>query len=223
MAVRTLAELQTLLSGERSGRGDRRDMSPSTSVFTLLRDLIDSFSSMVQTEIDSNMSIAEILEEVIEIETHLHSYEVWMEGAAAPAGETNIADVIGTVGGTGSFQLDAGNLTWGSWVQILGSADTPVRAGKTKFDFHRIGVESAERNETYFIQIAFGASGAAAFGLGDFTETVLEPLTNQVDSAPIVVQSERCDSGTKVWARCMCPGQNTALVNFFFGFHEYDE
>ena len=74
MAVRTLAELQTLLSGERSGRGDRRDMSPSTSVFTLLRDLIDSFSSMVQTEIDSNMSIAEILEEVIEIETHLHSY-----------------------------------------------------------------------------------------------------------------------------------------------------
>lgn len=218
MAIRTLAEIQSDLANERTN-GKRKDNSPSVSTWTLLRDLIDSFDYII----DNNMSISTILEEVVEIETHLHSYEIWMEKAAVPAGETNIADEVGTVGGLGAFQLDAGNNNWGSWIQVLGSADTPVRTGKTKFDFHRISIEATERNLPYFIQIGFGASGAAALTAETFTETVLEPLGNQVDSTPIVVQSERCDSGTKVWARCMCPGQNTATMDFYIGLHEYDE
>ena len=58
--------------------------------------------------------------------------------------ENHVADRITDV--TTSFQADAGNLVWGSWLQVLGSNDTPVRAGKTMFDFHEILVVSHAHN-----------------------------------------------------------------------------
>ena len=192
-------------------------------VLTEVNDNKEVLNAILIEVTDNKEVLNAVLTEVAEIETHLHSYEIWMEKAAVPAGETNIADEIGTVGGLGAFRIDAGNNTWGAWVQILGSADTPVRTGKTVFDFHKIVVEASEKNETYFIQIGLGTSGADALTTECFTEIVLEPLTNQVDSAPIIVQTERRPSGTKAWARCMCPGQNTATIDFYIGFHEYDE
>ena len=111
--------------------------------------------------------------------------------AAVPAGETHVADAIGD--GGGAFQLDAGNDDWGAWVQVLGSSDTA--APNVKFDPHRVEISGAERNAIYFLQIAFGASGAAALGLGDYTESVFKPASNQVDSGPMTIQVRRQDVG----------------------------
>lgn len=167
--------------------------------------------------------ISEILEEVIEIETHLHSNERWFEKAAIPDGEIHVADRIGTVGGNGAFQIDAGNNAWGAWIQVLGSSDTPADLGKVKFDVHRLEISAAERNAIYFIQMAAGETGAAALAAGNVTEFVIKPLSNQIDSGPIMVQSKRTEAGTKIWVRCMCPGQDTGTLDFFPGIHEYDE
>ena len=156
---------------------------------------------------------------VTEIETHFHSYESWFETASSPDGELRVADRIGE--GAGAFQLDAGNNTWGNWVQILGANDTPTRAAGVKIDLHRLDVEATEVNDTYFIQIAFGASGAAALSAGEFTEAVFHANSNQVDAGPVMVQSTRQDTGTKIWARCMAPGNDTATIDFYFGLHEY--
>lgn len=166
-------------------------------------------------------TVNQILAEVVEIENHLHSDESWFETAATPSGQTNVADRV-SVGG-GSFQIDAGNDDWGAWVQILGSADTPARTGMTLYDLHRLEISAAEQNEVYFVQIGFGASGADALTNGDYTEAVFKPSSNQIDSGPVVVQTERHAAGTLAWARCMCPGQNTATLNFFVGLHEYAE
>lgn len=155
-----------------------------------------------------------------EIERHLHSYERWLETAASASGETHVADRIGD--GNGAFVLDAGNDDWGAWVQVLGSSDTPVMAGNVKFDLHRIEVSATERNEIYFVQIALSDSGAAALATDDYTEIVFKPASNQIDSGPVMVQTRRKDVGTKVWARCKCPGQNTATMNLFIGLHEYE-
>ena len=46
--IRTWTELKDLLGGERSTRGNRKDMSPDTSLFTLLRDLIDSLGTIIE-------------------------------------------------------------------------------------------------------------------------------------------------------------------------------
>lgn len=155
-----------------------------------------------------------------EVERHLHSFERWLETAAVPNAEVHVADSIGS--GSGAFQIDAGNLTWGAWVQILGSSDIPVIAGSTNYDIHKLVVDATERNETYFIQIAYGASGAAALAAGEYTELVLEPTGNQAEAGPITVQSRRETAGNKAWVRCMCPGQNTATLDFYVGLHEYE-
>ncbi len=153
------------------------------------------------------------------IERHLHSHERWFGVAVAPAGTTHIADQVGV--GVVSFQLDAGNNDWGAWLQILGSTDTPIDAGMDDFDLHRLTIIAAERDETYFIQLAAGATGAIGLAAANYNENVFQPLTNQVDSGPVIVQDEIHPSGTMIWARCLCPLQNTATINFFFGLHEY--
>lgn len=157
---------------------------------------------------------------VHKVERHLHSYEWWFEAAASPDGEVHVADRIGS--GGGAFQVDADNDDWGTWVQVLGSADTPVIAGSVTYDAHRTEVSSAERNAVYFFQLAFGTSGAAALTAGTYTEVVFKPASNQIDSGPVMVRTQGMDTSTKAWARCMCPGQNTATLDFFIGLHEYE-
>ena len=156
---------------------------------------------------------------VHEIERHLHSGARWFQPAASPSGETNVADRIGS--GSGSFQIDAGNDTWGSWVQILGSSDTPADAGKVYFDPHLMIVTTSERSGVHFIQFARGDSGAAGYTAGTYTELALD-LTDKAGGAIIPVQTGRAPAGSKLWARCMCPGQNTATIDFLIGIHEYE-
>lgn len=156
---------------------------------------------------------------VAEIERHLHSGARWFETATAPDGEVHVADRIGS--GAGAFQIDAGNLTWGSWTQILGSDDTPTVEGKTHFDPHLLVVEDNERAGTYFIQFARGDSGAAGYAAGNYTELVLD-MTNKAGGEIIPVQTGRAPAGSKLWARCMCPAFDTGTMDFYIGIHEYE-
>lgn len=156
---------------------------------------------------------------VHEIERHLHSGGRWFETASVPNPTVHVADRIGS--GAGAFQIDAGNLTWGTWLQILGSSDTPVSAGRVYFDPHQFIVEDTERASTYFIQIGRGVSGAAALAAGTYTEFVYAASV-QKEAGIIMVQSGRAPTGSLLWARCMCPGQNTGWLDFYYGIHEYE-
>jgi len=183
---------------------------------------LTSISSQIDAAATDGLSGVEdsLAYRIAEVERHLHSYERWFETAAVASGETHVADRIGD--GNGAFVLDADNDDWGTWVQVLGSNDTPAVAGNVKYDLHRIEVSAAERNEVYFVQIALGDSAGAALGTEDYIEVVFKPSSNQIDSGPVVVQARRKDVGTKAWVRCKCPGQNTATMNLFVGLHEYE-
>jgi hypothetical protein len=156
---------------------------------------------------------------VAEIENHIHSDMRWFAVATAPDGELHVADRVGD--GSAAFQIDAGNNTWGSWVQILGSDDTPAVVGMAYFDFSKVIVEDTERANAYFIQFSRGTSGAAGLSANMYTEFVIASSPT-VDHSIVILQSRRAAAGTKVWARCMCPGQDTATVDFYFGIHEYE-
>ena len=125
---------------------------------------------------------------VHEIERHFHSGARWFEAASVPAGETHVADRIGS--GGGAFRIDAGNNTWGTWTQILGSADTPVKAGRVYFDPHLVVVEDTERSATYFVQFGRGESGAAALAADTYTEWIYS-ATVQKDTGITVVAPVR--------------------------------
>jgi hypothetical protein len=158
---------------------------------------------------------------VAEIERHLHGWERWFGLSGSPSGETHRAERIGTT--STPFTIDGGNDTWGSWLQILGSSDTPAIAGQAKYDLHRLEIVTVERtNATHFIQVALGASGAAALTATTYTEFVFRPTTIQGRAAPIDIIVRRQDAGTKAWARCWVVGQNTGAVSFFVGLHEYN-
>ena len=117
---------------------------------------------------------------VHEIERHLHSYERWMELAGTPAAETHRADAAGT--GAGVFQIDAGNDALGSWLQILGSSDTPVIGGTAYYDMHRILITATERNAIYVVQIAFGATGNGAVTAGTINLQQAHPNAGKIDA-----------------------------------------
>jgi len=175
-------------------------------------DAIEDKVDIVDTNVDS------ILYETGEIERHLHSSGSWFETASVPDAELRVADRIGS--GSGAFRIDSGNLTWGSWVQILGSADTPARAG-LYFDPHEVVIEDAERVGTYFVQITRGDSGAAGYAAGTYTEFVYSAGTNRYTGI-IQVHTGRAPAGSKLWARCMTPAFDTGWMDFYFGIHEYE-
>jgi hypothetical protein len=155
-----------------------------------------------------------------EVERHLHSNESWFGAAVTPNGEIHIADRIGDT--TTPLVVDAGNNTWGSWTQILGSNDTPARSGMAKFDLHRIEFAAAERSGIHFVQITFGDVAATAFSAGYFTEFVFYEPVGGVISEPVPIQVRRYSVGTKVWMRVYIPTQNTGTISFYLGFHEYE-
>lgn len=157
---------------------------------------------------------------VHEIEKHFHNWERWFGLAVSPNAEIHRADLLETT--TAPFQIDAGNSTWGSWVQILGSSDTPTGLGGTytKYDLHSIQVVANERANPYYVQFAFGVDAATALANGIYTSMVIAcPATNTDEKFEIMMN--RVASGTKAWARCKCPTQNTATLDFYFGLHEY--
>lgn len=162
----------------------------------------------------------QILDEAKEIERHLHSSGSWFGAAVTPSGEIHIADRLGP--GVVALQIDAGNLDWGSWVQILGSGDTPARVDQLFFDPHEMVISGTEHTTTYFVQITRGDSGAAGFAAGRYTEFVYAAGTVKFTGI-LSVQTGRAPTGSKLWARCLAIGQNTSTMDFFFGLHEYEE
>lgn len=156
---------------------------------------------------------------VHEIEKHLHNWESWFGLAASPTADHK-ADRVGSATDE-PFQIDAGNDAWGSWVQLLGADDTPARTAMAYYDVHRIQFIAAERDETYFLQLGVGATGAAALSAGTYTEVVFKPASNLIDAGPVYVLMSRAAAGSLLWARCFCRDQNTATLDFYIGIHEY--
>ena len=173
-------------------------------------------------EVDGLVGVSNSLAyKVHEIERHLHSWERWFGAAAVPIGETHVADRINET--SAPFQIDGGNDTWGAWVQILGSTDLPVVAGRVKYDPHKIVFTDSEKSgKIHKLQIAFGDSGAIALAAMDYTELVFfTSLAFPGEALPVRLQTRRQNNATKVWARAWVVGENTGTVDFFYGLHEY--
>ena len=160
---------------------------------------------------------------VHEVERHMHSYESWFCLATTADAEAHVADRVGQMTDTCPFVIDAGNKTWGAWVQIAGSADTPTRPGNIKYDPHKMFVTAVERASTvHFIQVGFGEAGSTALSASSYTEFVYRSGAATTREAPIEFQTRRQDAGTKMWARCYAVGQDTATLSFYVGVHEYE-
>ena len=126
-------------------------------------------------------------------------------------------------GGTQPFVLTAGNNAFGSWVQVLGSGDTPVKAGYAKFDPHRYLVTDTNSTNPFIVQVTSGESAdlAAKVAAFDYTAVMYVSATNNNDSGISDVIASRCVAGAKLWARCACIGSSGSTMDVYYGIHEY--
>jgi hypothetical protein len=153
--------------------------------------------------------------ESTEVAKHFHGNEIWFGDAASPDAGVHEADRESLT----AFRVDAGNNTWGTAVNVLGTTDTPVAAGMTKWDCHKVLVLTTERNVLTYLRFTFGDSEAAGITAGNST-VVAMLISSTFRSAAVNFMAKRAAAGTKLWVNAKIVG-DTGTVDFIFGLHEY--
>ena len=169
--------------------------------------------------------------EVREIAHHLHGKERWYglhTSISAGVNEGESESILPFVSTIGTSE------TWGDWIPLLGSGDTPASLGRVKFDMHRIAISdvinagSDPDKHPHWIQIAWGATGAAGYAADDFSTMVTIPQKNG-KASPLDILMPRRVSGTLVWLRHRVVNRDTqaaideCTMEFYIGLHEYTE
>ncbi len=166
----------------------------------------------------------EILDNVIEIEHHLHSLERWFGLAAAPSG-TNFGDEATllpyvAISGAGVFGADANDEA-----NVIGTDDTPAITGTTKYDIHRILVVTVDNVTPWILRVIYGtgtmADAEAAGQYSDIMVIAVNVAGPLEAGAPFHIMMPRLDCGVdKVWIRAK-NATNNDEIDFFVGLHEY--
>jgi len=166
------------------------------------------------SSVSSNADTA--AEEATELAKHFHGNEIWFGDSTTPDPGVHEA----TVGSLTTFQVDSGDNAWGTAIQILGTSDTPVGSGMTKYDLHKILVTTTERTSVIsYMRITFGTSEAQGILDGNSTMIALFPTaTIRMNAVPFM--AKRAPAGSKAWANAKVAG-DTGTINFIFGLHEY--
>ena len=188
----------------------------------LVRDVIGNKTdtkSLVK-DISSLVALARMAaKEAWEAEQHVHGVERWL-GASE--------DI--------PFLLAGANNDWGVFTQVMVPGDTPMIAGSTHFDAHRIefaDVQQLANLKPTKFQIAWSivntpdiaTAGAAAILAGNYTEFIAAP-EKAGKAFPIEIMMPRMVVETYyLFMRYWCFGANAvgSDTKVFFGVHEYTD
>lgn len=152
-----------------------------------------------------------ILEEVEEIEGHIHNNEIWLGNAQTEDSLTG-------------FTLTSGNADFGNEVLLLDTGDTPIVSGKKYFDLHRVFVTAISNNTPFYIRLIYGTGTVgAAESARQYTTMLVESsgVGSNISVTPSDVIFPHLAVATKVWAKCK-NATNLATVAILIGLHEYD-
>ena len=159
----------------------------------------------------TNPTEKETLEEVKEIERHLHNSEIWFGDGAVEDSLT-------------PYTLVSGDGVFGAAVELLAPGDTPFVAGNTRFDPHRVLPELIDTGTLYLIRLIWDeVSAAAGEAARQYTTFPVFPtgIGSNIDGSITEVISKRLYSGTDyLWAKCK-NATNLAEVDILIGIHEY--
>lgn len=153
-----------------------------------------------------------LTKEVLEIEHHLHNVERWTGNG-------------GTEDSLTGYTVVSGNGAFGSEIEILSAAQTPIDAGKRYFDLHKLVPLTLSSGTVYLVRIIWGTGTVAAAETAKQYTTIVVTSTgtgSNVRGTAIQFLMKRVAAGTTVWAKCK-NATNLANVTFLVGLHEYDE
>ena len=166
---------------------------------------------------ESVIDVAEIIEE------HLHSSEVWFgasPGGVGPGLQTSLTPFRVTSAAVAN--------TFGAAIVVLDGSETPVRAGMTFFDPHRLQIINIQNNaKTYRLRVASNRLGhtswAAAVAAGVYTDICFKIDTTTRDASPFNMQAPRQRAHAIVWAAVATLDAVAQWVDVLFAIHEYAE
>lgn len=172
---------------------------------------------VIQDETTLTLAETEILEK------HHHNFEYWF--GLHPSFQEGVD--CGSRDSMNPYIMTSGNDDYGDWLCILGSNDTPVIAGKTRYDPHRAIYFDADQKETvHRIQVVAAANTTAAdaaAAAGQVCDAITIPATNKSVGLPTPSVCPRPVASTPLWARVWVDSQTAKEYKFFLGIHEYDE
>ena len=223
--VTVIAELAPYVtSGELIARSDNWLVSNPTAPIATRTPKVAavSLSSVAEQLAALQATVNQIEQEAYETEKHLHNHEYTF--GLHPAYVSGVT--CGTRDTLTPYTIVTGLLTvWGSWYCLLGSQDTPVNAGYTRHDPHRIIVTDASvKNIIFKIQFAEGedaAALAAAVADNQVSEFPLSPLEVKTSDKIKSMIEDREHAGVPFWTRLRCANAGAESINMFLLMHEY--
>jgi len=157
------------------------------------------------------------------VEQHFHHRELWRGIKAVPTGTAWADDLLTP------FRAISGSNTYGGDADdealVLGTDDTPVESGHTKFDLHRLLIVALSTDTPWKIRVIWGTGTMGdAITAEQFTEIMVQNNPNGAKAGgfPIDIMMPRLNSGAdQVWAQAWNATDN-ATCDFLVGFHEYE-
>jgi len=170
----------------------------------------------------STIDNQDIYDEIQLAELHQQGHEHWLGISADQAGDNWGADRLSP------FVCTSGDAdyTEGGAAKLLGIDDTPVFAGNSYFDIHRILITGVSLDTVYKIRLIWGTGTMnEAIAVDQKTEVMIKfDAANPQQSAgiPFDILMDKIAVGVKMWAQCKNLA-DLATVSFYIGLHEYAE
>ena len=161
-----------------------------------------------------------LTDQIEEHDEHFHNREYWFGKSADQSGNN-----WGTRASLTPYQAISGDDDWGGdandEAKVIGSDDTPVRTGATKYDLRRIQVVGASSTTVYLLRIIHGTGTMAeAEAAGQYTECAFFRQAPPIRGDPVDLIQEKIAVGRKTWIRAK-NATNNATIDFLVGIHEY--
>lgn len=152
------------------------------------------------------------------VDDHFHNYENVFGVAAVPT-----ATHFGDIESLTSYHLISGANVFGAAVGLIGTADTPVRAGKVLFDPRRVSITDTSNANPYILRIIWGMptqTPAQAVAAKQYTDQVVQQQTANGQNKPQDIWMVRIPIGYQVWGEVKS-ATNLATVDILIMMHEY--
>jgi len=160
------------------------------------------------------------LDEIHLHDEHFHNREYWFGKSADQSGNN-----WGTRASLTPYSAISGLNDFGGdpndEAKVIGSDDTPFRAGSTEFDFRRFQVVAVSSSTVYLLRIIHGTGTmTAAESAGQYTEIPYFKESASGRGSPLDIVQEKVPVGQKIWIRAKNASDN-ATIDFIVGLHEY--
>ena len=152
------------------------------------------------------------------VDDHFHNYEQEFGKAAAPTA-THFADPDSLT----TFQAISGNGAFGAACNVLGSADTPFRAGMLYFDPREWSIVDVSDAHPYIVKLIWGTAAqteAQAEAAMQYSTFVVHQPTANGQNKPQEGRILRRIPGNQIWIKVKNQ-TNLATMDFLLTIHEY--